>query len=124
MAADTEPETTTRGREGSSPPDATEGVSQALTGRMLMAAVVSAISALLYGYDTGIISGALLQIRRDFSIGSGMEQVIAASILFGAVLGAFACSRLSERRGRRRTILIVSASSSSARCSARSRRTR
>ena len=37
-----------------------------------------------------------------------MEQVIAASILFGAVLGAFTCSRLSERQGRRATILIVS----------------
>ena len=86
----------------------TQGVSQALTGRMLMAAVVSAISALLYGYDTGIISGALLQIRRDFETGSGAEQVIAASILFGAVLGAFACSQLSERLGRRKTILVVS----------------
>ena len=31
-----------------------------MTRRMLMAAVVSAISALLYGYDTGIISGAAL----------------------------------------------------------------
>ncbi|GAA1826711.1 sugar porter (SP) family MFS transporter [Microlunatus capsulatus] len=84
-------------------------VSQHLTGRMLMAAVVSAISALLYGYDTGIISGALLQISEDFTIGTGMEQVIAASILFGAVLGAFVCSRLSERLGRRRTVLLVSA---------------
>jgi sugar porter (SP) family MFS transporter len=78
-----------------------------LTGLMLMAAGVSAISALLYGYDTGIISGALLQIRKDFHTGSGMEQVIAGSILLGAVLGALACSRLSERLGRRRTVLII-----------------
>ena len=78
-----------------------------LTPLLLAAAVVSAISALLYGYDTGIISGALLQIRKDFSTGSGMEQVIASSILLGAVVGALACSRLSERLGRRRTILLV-----------------
>ncbi len=77
------------------------------TGPLLMTAAVSAISALLYGYDTGIISGALLQIRRDFSTGSGTEQVIAASILFGAVLGALACSRLSERRGRQRTVVLI-----------------
>ena len=109
MAADAEPTTTTRDRPGPSDAGGTEGVSQALTGRMLLAAVVSAISALLYGYDTGIISGALLQIRRDFQTGSAMEQVIAASILFGAVLGAFTCSQLSERRGRRKTIIIVSA---------------
>jgi len=79
-----------------------------VTGLLLVAAAVSAVSALLYGYDTGIISGALLQIRRDFHTGSGTEQVIAGSILFGAVLGALTCSRLSERVGRHRTILIVS----------------
>ncbi|WP_082772563.1 sugar porter family MFS transporter [Actinoplanes sp. TFC3] len=79
-----------------------------LTGLMLAAAAVSAVSALLYGYDTGIISGALLQIRRDFDTGSGMEQVIAGAILLGAVIGALASSRLSERWGRRRTVLLIS----------------
>ncbi len=67
-----------------------------LTGLLIAAAVVSAISALLYGYDTGIISGALLQIRGDFHTGSGWEQIIASSILAGAVIGALSCSRLSE----------------------------
>ncbi|MET0694756.1 MAG: sugar porter family MFS transporter [Propionibacteriaceae bacterium] len=74
---------------------------------LVLAAGVSAISALLYGYDTGIISGALLQISKDFPIGSGMKQVIAASILLGAVIGALTCSQLSERRGRRWTILVI-----------------
>jgi hypothetical protein len=39
---------------------------------------------MLYGYDTGIISGALLQITKDFGIAEGWKQVIAASILFNA----------------------------------------
>jgi len=78
-----------------------------LTGRLGGAAAVSAISAVLYGYDTGIISGALLQIEDDFDIGSGMKQIIAASILLGAVIGALVCSRVSERRGRRGTILFI-----------------
>jgi sugar porter (SP) family MFS transporter len=80
-----------------------------VTPLLLMAAAVSAVSSLLYGYDTGIISGALLQIRKDFSTGSGMEQVIASSILLGAIIGALACSRLSERAGRKKTLLLVSA---------------
>src|SRR3954453_24231365 len=80
-----------------------------LTGLMLVAAVVSAVSGLLYGYDTGIISGALLQISEEFDIGSGMEQVIAASILLGAVIGALTCSVLSERLGRHKTILLICA---------------
>ncbi len=92
------------------PRAATEDVPPAgLTGLMLAAAVVSAVSGLLYGYDTGIISGALLQISKEFDTGNGMEQVIAASILLGAVIGALSCSFLSERLGRKRTILIVCA---------------
>lgn len=78
-----------------------------LTGRLYVAAAVSAVAAVLYGYDTGIISGALLQIEDDFDIGSTWKQLIAASILLGAIIGALACSRLSERRGRRGTILII-----------------
>ncbi|GAB3466913.1 sugar porter family MFS transporter [Kineococcus endophyticus] len=78
-----------------------------LTGAVVVVALVSAVSGLLYGYDTGIISGALLQIGEDFDIGNGWEQVIAASILAGAVVGALTCSRLSERRGRRGTLLVV-----------------
>jgi sugar porter (SP) family MFS transporter len=79
------------------------------TGLLLAAAAVSAVSSLLYGYDTGIISGALLQIRKDFRTGSGMEQVIASSILLGAIIGALICSRLSERVGRKQTLLLISA---------------
>ncbi|MFC3688185.1 sugar porter family MFS transporter [Aquipuribacter hungaricus] len=78
-----------------------------LTGSVVVVALVSAISGLLYGYDTGIISGALLQITDDFGVGDGMQQVIAASILLGAVVGALTCSRLSETRGRRTTLVLV-----------------
>lgn len=78
-----------------------------LTPALLVAALVSAISSFLYGYDTGIVSSALLQIRKDFDTGHSMEQVIAGSILAGAVLGALVCSRLSERRGRRGTIIML-----------------
>nr|WP_246315489.1 sugar porter family MFS transporter [Kineococcus aurantiacus] len=78
-----------------------------MTGAVVVVALVSAISGLLYGYDTGIISGALLQIGDEFEIGNGWEQLIAASILAGAVIGALTCSRLGERRGRRGTLLVV-----------------
>src|SRR4051812_26783697 len=74
---------------------------------LLVAAMISAISGLLYGYDTGVISGALLRISDEFQIGSSMKQVIAGSILAGAVIGALTCSRLSGRYGRHRTILLI-----------------
>ncbi len=87
-------------------PDQAES-GERLTGPIIIVALVSAISGLLYGYDTGIISGALLQITDEFGIGDGMKQVIAAAILLGAVIGALTCSRLSESRGRRQTLLLV-----------------
>src|SRR4051794_41749508 len=74
-----------------------------LTAPVVVVAVVSAVSGMLYGYDTGIISGALLQITDEFGIAEAWKQVIAASILLGAVIGALTCSWLSERRGRQGT---------------------
>ncbi len=78
-----------------------------LTGAVVIVALVSAVSGMLYGYDTGIISGALLQITKDFGIAENWKQVIAASILLGAVVGALTCSHLSERRGRRGTLIML-----------------
>jgi sugar porter (SP) family MFS transporter len=78
-----------------------------LTGPILAVALVSAVSGMLYGYDTGIISGALLQITKDFGIAEGWKQVIAASILLGAVIGALTCSRISDSRGRKGTLVVL-----------------
>lgn len=78
-----------------------------LTGAAVIVALVSAISGVLYGYDTGIISGALLQITEDFGIAEAWKQVIAASILLGAVIGALTCSYLSDRRGRKGTLVLL-----------------
>jgi sugar porter (SP) family MFS transporter len=78
-----------------------------LTGPVVVVALVSAVSGMLYGYDTGIISGALLQITDDFGIAKGWKQVIAASILLGAVIGALTCSYLSEKRGRKGTLVML-----------------
>ena len=78
----------------------TQALLQVITG-------VTAIAGFLYGYDTGIISGALLQITKEFVLSSRMQEIVASSILLGAVLGALACGSISERIGRKRTIMTV-----------------
>ncbi|WP_231743521.1 sugar porter family MFS transporter [Mycobacterium sp. GA-2829] len=88
-------------------PERRRGGSGQLTGSVVIVALVSAISGMLYGYDTGIISGALLQITDDFGIEELWKQVIAASILLGAVIGALTCSRLSDSRGRKGTLVLL-----------------
>ncbi|MCP1117138.1 sugar porter family MFS transporter [Robbsia andropogonis] len=76
---------------------------------MAMVASVSAIAGGLYGYDTGIISGALPQIAHDFHLNYRQQEWVTAAILLGAVIGALSSTNLSARIGRRRTIMIVSA---------------
>ncbi|MDF7674242.1 sugar porter family MFS transporter [Acetobacteraceae bacterium ESL0709] len=80
-----------------------------LNGRwtLIVAALIAGSCGGLYGYDTGIISGALLLITRDFHLGPVLQETVTAAILFGAVLGAFGAGYFSEKYGRRPTIILV-----------------
>jgi MFS family permease len=63
---------------------------------------------LLFGYDTGVISGALLFIRQDFApLSPFMEGIIVSTLLVGAVVGAISGGPLSDRFGRRPTALLA-----------------
>ncbi|MEK0098302.1 sugar porter family MFS transporter [Streptomyces sp. A475] len=68
-------------------------------------AVVSALGGLLFGYDTGIISGALPTIADDFALGDGGQQVVTSAIIVGAIVGAVLSGRIAERLGRRKAVL-------------------
>jgi len=76
---------------------------------MAVVATVAAIAGGLYGYDTGIISGALPQIAAEFDLSYRAQELVTAAILLGAVIGAISATRLSSTRGRRTTIMIVAA---------------
>lgn len=78
-----------------------------LTGAVVVIALVAAIAGMLYGYDTGVISWALLELTEEFNLTAGLKQMVAASILLGAVVGALTCSWLSDRCGRRGTLLML-----------------
>jgi SP family galactose:H+ symporter-like MFS transporter len=67
----------------------------------------SALSGLLFGYDTGVISGAILFIRQQFSLSDFMVGVVVSAVLVGAVIGAGVGGDLADRYGRR-TMIIVS----------------
>lgn len=69
--------------------------------------VIAALGGMLYGYDTGIISSALLSIGRDFSLTDFGKELVTSSILVGGIVGAFSSGPLSDRIGRKLTILLV-----------------
>ena len=68
-------------------------------------AAVAALGGLLFGYDTGVISGALLFIRQMMSLSPTMQGVVVAIALAGAAIGAATAGYLSDRYGRRLVIL-------------------
>jgi sugar porter (SP) family MFS transporter len=72
------------------------------------AAAITATGGLLFGYDTGVISGALLFIREDFApLSPFLEGIIVSFLLVGAVMGALSGGPLSDRVGRRPTTLLA-----------------
>ena len=68
-------------------------------------AAVAALGGLLFGYDTGVISAALLFIRQVMSLSPTMQGVVVAIALAGAAVGAAMAGQISDRIGRRRAIL-------------------
>src|SRR4051794_13774062 len=78
-------------------------------GFVYVVASVAALGGLLFGYDTGIISGALLFIAKDFQLNAFLEGFIVSSLLLGAVVGAGISGALSDRLGRRTIILVAAA---------------
>jgi MFS transporter, SP family, galactose:H+ symporter len=76
---------------------------------VFIAATISALGGLLFGYDTGVVSGAILFIREDFRLSTGEVEVIVSSVLIGALAGASVGGILADRFGRR-PVIIASAS--------------
>src|ERR1700677_2032111 len=66
---------------------------------------VAALGGLLFGYDTGVISGALLFVRQVMSLSPALQGIVVAIALAGAAIGAAMGGYLSDRFGRRRVIL-------------------
>jgi MFS family permease len=63
---------------------------------LFMLALVAALGGFLFGYDTGVISGALLFIKPSLHASALQQQPIIGSLLGGATLGATAPGYLAE----------------------------
>ncbi|KAL8160804.1 hypothetical protein V2J09_012293 [Rumex salicifolius] len=79
---------------------------------ILRLALSAGIGGLLFGYDTGVISGALLYIKEDFEEvrrKTVLQETIVAMAVAGAIVGAGVGGWLNDRKGRRPTMMIADA---------------
>ncbi|MEO6868272.1 MAG: sugar porter family MFS transporter [Ginsengibacter sp.] len=72
---------------------------------VIIIAAVAATGGLLFGFDTGVISGAIPFFQQDFHLSNSMVENITTAGLVGAVIGAMFTGRLSDIFGRKKTIL-------------------
>jgi len=72
---------------------------------VVIIAAVAATGGLLFGFDTGVISGAIPFFQQNFQIDNSMVESITTAGLIGAVIGAMFTGRISDIFGRKKTIL-------------------
>jgi MFS transporter, SP family, galactose:H+ symporter len=74
---------------------------------VVLAAAVAAIGGSLAGYDTGVISGAILFIAPAFDLDTQQIEQVVSAVLVGATIGAIASARLTDAFGRRAVLLAA-----------------
>ncbi|MDQ0770459.1 major inositol transporter-like SP family MFS transporter [Pseudarthrobacter defluvii] len=69
--------------------------------------VISTLGGLLFGYDTGVISGALLYMNDSLNMTAVEEATVVSALLFpGAAVGALTGGRMADKLGRRGSLLV------------------
>jgi len=69
-------------------------------------ALIIAVGGFLFGFDTGVVSGALLYIAKDFNLSNSEKSSVVSVLLIGAMIGALAAGRISDTLGRKKTVTL------------------
>ena len=67
----------------------------------------SALGGFLFGYDTGVVSGAMLKIRQDFHLSPVYQELIVSMTIAGAAVAALVAGPLSDLLGRKPVLLAA-----------------
>ena len=73
----------------------------------MMIAGAAAIIGIIYGYDLGSIAGAILFLKPDLGLSTFMVSVVTATVVLGQLFGAFNAGRITNRIGRKRTMVGI-----------------
>ncbi|KAF8406412.1 hypothetical protein HHK36_008499 [Tetracentron sinense] len=71
-------------------------------------AIVASMISIIFGYDTGVMSGAMIFIKEDLKINDTQIEILAGILNLFALVGSIAAGRTSDWIGRRYTIVLAS----------------
>src|SRR5439155_17284621 len=72
-----------------------------------LVAGIAAVGGLLVGYNTGVISGAILFIQKDFHLNPTQEEIAISAGLMGAIIGALSAGPMNDTLGRKRALMLL-----------------
>jgi sugar porter (SP) family MFS transporter len=88
---------------------AQDGSPQGSARFLYLPAAVAAIGGLLFGFDTAVINGAIVFLKRQFALSDSQTEFGASSLLLGCVFGASLAAFTSDRFGRKKSLLAAAA---------------
>jgi SP family arabinose:H+ symporter-like MFS transporter len=84
-----------------------QGAAAQSSAYVILLATIAAISGFLFGFDTAVINGVLFFLRKQFALSNLETEVAASSLLLGCLIGAAGASLLSDRYGRKKSLLFA-----------------
>lgn len=75
--------------------------------RIFFWSITSALAGFLFGFDTVVISGAEKTIQKLWALSDVMHGVVTGSALYGTVLGSLIGGWVTDRLGRKATLLWI-----------------
>jgi sugar porter (SP) family MFS transporter len=72
-----------------------------------MVSAVAALGGLLFGYDTGVISGALLYLTKDFKLDAFHTELAVSAVLVGCIIGSAVGGRTADLISRKMTLIVM-----------------
>jgi sugar porter (SP) family MFS transporter len=76
---------------------------------VVLVCIVATLGGLLFGYDTGVISGAIEALTARFALSEAMKGWASGCVLLGCAAGVLAVGPLSDRYGRRLAMFLAAA---------------
>lgn len=74
---------------------------------LIITVCISATCGLLFGFDTSIIAGASPFIQTEFNTSNVQLEMVVSACVLGALFGAFSGGKLSDKIGRRKSLLLT-----------------